>query len=400
MSTAQDYTGYTEVDSSSRLTVAASLLTITDLDTDETMQLTYDFTASYFSSDFEHTLKINVTTGTGAESCYVWGMSDSVASPIGTLIAANTDLLALAWTNGTLILTERNNTSSTTDTSSALSLSTTYYLRVVRDESVGTYGTLYCYIYTDPEYTTLVDTLSVTLTESKDWRYLWAASSVGNGAGSTAFSGTIATLVLDAYPYTLGNLRTRVRDIINESTAVFWTDADLNGAINDGVREIAEIARAIQNIDSATTTASTRTVSFTGYTVANALYKPSSGTQLSLIEIDPLKDGNYPTNGTTPQFFWNANANIGIEPLPDATYNLDLYVVDEPTDLTVDSQIPVIHPAFRPLIVPYACARAFQKEMNYGPAIQLKAIFNNEIVFQAQDILSNIPNAREESRYE
>ena len=151
MSNLQDYTAYTEVDTASRLTVAANTLTVASLDTDETLKLTYDFGASYFDSDFEHSLNIKVTVGTGTESCYVWGMSDSIANPIGTLITANTDLIALAWTNGSLILTERNSTVSTTDTSSALSLATDYYLRIVRDESVGTYGTLYCYIYTDRE---------------------------------------------------------------------------------------------------------------------------------------------------------------------------------------------------------------------------------------------------------
>ena len=79
MSTLQTYTGYSETDTASRLTVATNLLTIASLDTDEDMRLTYDFGASYFSGDFEHTLKINVTVGTGTEECYVWAMSDSVA---------------------------------------------------------------------------------------------------------------------------------------------------------------------------------------------------------------------------------------------------------------------------------------------------------------------------------
>ena len=85
MSNLQDYTAYIEVDTASRLTVAANTLTIASLDTDETLKLTYDFGASYFSGDFEHSLNIKVTVGTGTESCYVWGMSDSIANPIGTL---------------------------------------------------------------------------------------------------------------------------------------------------------------------------------------------------------------------------------------------------------------------------------------------------------------------------
>lgn len=124
MSNLQNYTGYTETDTSSRLTVATNTLTIAGLDTDETMQLVYDFSAGYFSGDFEHSLNFKVTVGTGAESCYLWAMSDSIANPVGSLITADTDLIALNWTNGVLILTERNSTVSTTDTSSALSLAT------------------------------------------------------------------------------------------------------------------------------------------------------------------------------------------------------------------------------------------------------------------------------------
>lgn len=155
MSTLQAYTGYSETDTASRLTVATNTLTITSLDTDEDMRLTKDFTASYFSGDFEHTLKINVTVGTGAESCYVWAVTNSIANPLGTLRTAATDMLALQWLNGALVLVEVE-TSEYSDTSSALSLATDYYLRVVRDEAVGTYGTLYCYIYTDREYCELV----------------------------------------------------------------------------------------------------------------------------------------------------------------------------------------------------------------------------------------------------
>lgn len=399
MSTAQDYTGYTETDTSSRLTVAATTLTIANLDTDEDMRLYSDFTADYFDGDFEHTLKINVTTGTGAEACYVWALTNAVSNPIGTLITANTDLIALEWLNGALVLVERNNTVSTSDTSSALSLSTSYYLRVVRDEAVGTYGTLYCYIYTDPEYTVLVDTLTVTLTETKDWRYLWACSSVGDGAGSTAFSGTISSLARDANPYTLENTRTRVRDLLNETTADFWTNADLNQAINDAYKDISQIAKAIQSIDAATTTTSTRTVAFSGYGVENVLYKPSSGTQVSLIQIDALRDGNYPVNGAVPQFWWEGLDVIGIEPLPDATYNLDFYIADYPTEMTVDAEVPIIPPAFRPLLVPYACYKAYMKEFNYGPALMFKTLYMNELVYQMQDILFNVPNARTELRY-
>lgn len=397
MSNLQDYTAYTEVDTSSRLSVAANALTITSLDTDEDMQLTYDFTASYFSGDFEHSLNVKVTVGDGAESCYLWGMSNSVANPIGKLITENTDVICLAWTNGTLILTERNSTSNTSDTSSALSLATDYYLRIVRDESVGSYGTLYCYIYTDREYCELVDTLTVTLTEENDWRYLWGASSVGDGAGSTAFTGTIANLTLDAYPYTLEGIRTRIRDLLFEESEALFMNTELNYFINDGIREIAEISGCIQNIDSLSTTNGTRTVSYNGYDMDSVEYIAT--TPVSLIEIYPVADGHLANSGK-PLHWWQGSSQIGIEPLPDATYTLNGYIYDKPTDLTVDSQIPEIPPAFRPLVVLYACHVAYLKRSNIAVSDFYKQIYQSELGYTTRYNLVNLPTARSETRYD
>ena len=240
MSTDQDYTASDEVDTPVGLTVAANLLTIAALDDDTEMYLTEDFTAGYFSADFEHTLKINVSAETGTEVCYVWGLSNETVDELGALISADKDTHALYWSNATLILTEQNaGAAANDDTSSSLSTDTDYYLRVVRDESLGTYGTLYCYIYTDPEYMTIVDTLTVTL--------------------------TIGDLQLDEYPYTLENMRLRVRDLLNESTADFWTDAMLNRMLNDGERDVAIKGLCLTHIDSISTTSSTRTVAYAAY---------------------------------------------------------------------------------------------------------------------------------------
>jgi hypothetical protein len=312
--------------------------------------------------------------------------------------AAATDMLALQWINGTLVLVEVE-TSEYTDTSSALSLSTDYYLRVVRDEAECSYGTLYCYIYADREYCNLVDTLTLALHAKNDWQYLWGCGSVGNGAGSTAFSGTIANLTLDPYAYTLGGVRDRVRDILNENTASFWTDTEINYWINDGIREIAELTGCIQHIDSLITTNGIRVVSYTGYDVANVEYIPSVGDRYSLIQSDPLKDGHVSLDGTAPQYWWVGKGVFGIEPVPDATYNLSVYIQDTATDISVDSQIPEIPPAFRPLIIYYACYRAFHKEQNYGAANFFHQIYNNELVYTAHDNIFNIPDARIEMKY-
>lgn len=54
---------------------------------------------------------------------------------------------------------------------------TTYYLKIKRDEGVGTYGTLYCYVYSDSDRTNLLDTMSFELHEKEDFRYIYAVMS-------------------------------------------------------------------------------------------------------------------------------------------------------------------------------------------------------------------------------
>jgi hypothetical protein len=81
----------------------------------------------------------------------------------------------------------------TTDTSARLNDGTTYSIIIMRDDDAGTYGTLYAYIYNG---STLVDTLSIALTESQDLRYMYAYSSYAVGSGGTTINQTVSSVYL------------------------------------------------------------------------------------------------------------------------------------------------------------------------------------------------------------
>jgi len=398
MSTSQDYTAYDEVDDPTSLTVAAAMLTVGAVDDDEELYLTEDFTAGYFSGDFEHTFNFQCTATDGSEVVYLWAIANSV-DEIGAKITADDDLLCLSWENGSLVLTERNGDTSTTDTSaSALSEDTNYYIRVVRDESLGTYGTLYAYIYTDAFYMNLNDTLVVTLTEKQDFRYLFAVSGKGDGGGSVAWSGTISNLALDEYPYTMDNLRTRVRDLLNESTATFFSDAEINRWLNDGERDIAIKSLCLEQIDQLSTTGSTRTVSYSAYKVKHLEYVPTSGTPKGLVKIKPAHMGRL--SGDNVPFYWfESKNNVAIEPVPDGTYTLNAYVGDYPgSEMSLGPDIPEIPPDFRPLIVLYAFMRGLEKEVKVMQANQINGMYLSELSHGSRDKIIIRPGSREDTR--
>ena len=400
MSKIQDYTGYTEKDTPTKMTVAASVITIAGLDDDEELYLTKDFTASYYDDDYAMRGEFNVSATTGSEIVYLWALCNTV-DEIGALITADTDLHCLSWENGKLVLTERNGASSTTDTSSTtFSEDTDYWYRVVRDEDVGTNGTLYAYFYTDAQCMDFVEMISVTLTENANFQYQYAVSGKGDGGGGVSITLTISNLINEDLPYTLKDIRTRVRDILNEDTADFWSDAQLTRLINDAEREIAIKAMCIQHIDSLSTSASTRVVAYSGYRCMFLEHLISTTEGLGLRKILPLNAGRQWEEGSTPQKWYESGSNICIEPILVATSNLNAYVVDYPAqEMSNNPDLPSIPPAYRPLIILYTLAQAIKKEKRFSQSAHLKSVFEAELMHTRYDKSEIIPDSYEKIDY-
>jgi hypothetical protein len=126
------------------------------------------------------------------------------------------------------------------------------------------------------------------------------------------------------------DMETRIRTYLNEVSANFYTQAEIWRWLSIGAKDIAQKTLCVRRIIDATTTTSTRAVNTSAYKVMHVEYIPSSGREQSLEKIDPLKLGHYKSNGTVPQYWYEYGNTIGIEPIPDATYNLRLYVADSP----------------------------------------------------------------------
>lgn len=126
------------------------------------------------------------------------------------------------------------------------------------------------------------------------------------------------------------DLVARVRTYLNEATADFFTDADIWRWLSVGVKEIAQNSLCVRRILDAVTVNATRNVAVNAYKVLHVEYIPSSGRERMLTEIDPLRAGHYPLSGTAPQYWYEFGGSIGIDPVPDAAYNLRVYVADLP----------------------------------------------------------------------
>lgn len=206
-----------------------------------------------------------------------------------------------------------------------------------------------------------------------------------------------------AYP-DLSDLRTRVLTITNEaSTSSIFTSTVLNRFLNDAERDIAAKTGCLEHIDSLTTTASTRSVPFSGYKVKNLEYIPVSGTRIGLPKITLKHFGRLPLTGTTPQYWTQWGGFVLIEPIPASAYTLYATISDYPlVEMSSDTDEPSIPSTYHEDLIWYAVSRCYMRKgrreqaayayNRYIEDIQLKK-FTRMYPKQDARLLTSIPEA-------
>lgn len=191
---------YTEVDPNNKITVTAAKSSWVDLTRNEDAYVYADKGVGHFDGDYEHLLEAQISLPTEQIAWAAhWVLANLVDDVKGIQDASGDAHYVFSIYHPTvpdyrLYLGELNGGTATTDYGVIL-VDTRYYLKVKRDEAVGVNGTLYCYIYSDAARTTLVDTLTVTLTEKQDFRYVYVTNT-WNSAGDYDHDGFTENLDL------------------------------------------------------------------------------------------------------------------------------------------------------------------------------------------------------------
>ena len=180
---------YTEVDTNGWLTVAQSLITAASMQNESNAYVYRDMGAGGISGNFVCTLETAVTAVSGSSSFGgVWGYANVAGNYASWDGGAYVDV---HWI-GTRLVIEGG---ALFDLSSALSLSTTYYLTIKRVGLVVT-----CYIYSDEDRETLVDSISTTLTVASTYRYAYAAFNYDENQAGRTISYTVENLDIGLNP--------------------------------------------------------------------------------------------------------------------------------------------------------------------------------------------------------
>ena len=189
---------YTETDPNSRITRTDSRVSWAAITKNEDAYAYYDKGADYFNGDFVHLLTIRSIGPGGAVGltarCSYWALANLVDDYVGIDDASGDGLFLFSRMSGSTHYLRLNELDGGDTYGSAadfqITANTDYYLKIVRDESVGTYGTLYLYVYATASRATPVNTQSITLHSSKkDYRYLYAFQTINAGDATRTHTG-------------------------------------------------------------------------------------------------------------------------------------------------------------------------------------------------------------------
>jgi hypothetical protein len=187
----EDLTTYTEVDPSPYyLTGTADRATFTNLPQTVDAYFYSDKGVNHFDGNYEHLLQAITHKSGGASNPYVsvWCLANIVNDYTYIRLNGDSNAISFRAVDGTSVSIQLRETVAGTpysDTWDDGADNTLYYLTVERDELIGDYGSLYAYIYSDSNRTNLLATLSLSLHEKEDFRYIFTTQSFNTGATGT-----------------------------------------------------------------------------------------------------------------------------------------------------------------------------------------------------------------------
>lgn len=186
--------------------------------------------------------------------------------------------------------------------------------------------------------------------------------------------------------YNLGTVRGRIEQKLDDTS---FGVSKLNQFINDGQRDILNAYRfpfmereaAVNAIPTSETLQNLPTDIQSPLSLR--IYTPIGyANELAYIEYEDF-DRAFPnpnlTGATTPAAWRYFNKTIQIYPVPNDTYNLRLKYIKEPTELTLDADVPEVPESFSELLVLAGYRRALEHNDDFDQA---------QVIQQQIDILN------------
>lgn len=189
---------------------------------------------------------------------------------------------------------------------------------------------------------------------------------------------------------TLAQATTDVRDLLNEPTAVFWTDTEIEDWIKEGVIKISSKLHGVEADDDLTLVENQLIYTSTDHSwigdcmaIQAAIYDDGANKYKGLQFVNPKQLGNVKTfTSGDPRYYGFYNRTIYIWPLPSSTTagnTISFLYAKETNDITE------LQDEHQGLAIIWAQIKAYEKDMKWQTAAALKQEFYSELNFEKAD---------------
>lgn len=173
---------------------------------------------------------------------------------------------------------------------------------------------------------------------------------------------------------TLSTARTAIRERLDETTATFWSNTELNRWINEACRDIARATESLRDTSTiAVTLPSTYNYTLPSDTIRvhNVEWVRTGDTQIYPLEptrvtgAEAMGWTNQDTSGNPQMFFtwgFSGDAQLYVWPKPDAAGTITLYYYRFPAEVSSDGANVEVPNGWEDLVYDYAEYRARLKD--------------------------------------
>lgn len=191
-------------------------------------------------------------------------------------------------------------------------------------------------------------------------------------------------------PDSLAEAVTEVRTLINEPTARFWTDTEIENWIKEGCVDVCAKTlcyKAVDNSKAITNSMIEYLVPTDAFKILSCEFYDSQAspvTYTGLTRMHPRQIGNeQPTSDGDPEWWYHYADRIGIYPVPSSVHANDRLIVHYALS---DDDITNIPDRYQTFVINYAAAMALLKRRRNQAAMALYASYLNSVKFARLDL--------------
>ena len=179
---------------------------------------------------------------------------------------------------------------------------------------------------------------------------------------------------------TASDLITKIRYILNEPTAYFWTDAELASYLNDAVYDVVARTRCLETQETLSLTSGTSQYSLsTSYiAIKGAIYY--NGTTYKGLIPGEIKSYGHSEDIEEPEFYYDWNNKVELYPDPNTSgTSLIVYLLKKPTGISATTSSIETPAIYDRALVLYSSAQAFYKDNQFAKGGRLMAEYFEEL---------------------